>query len=230
MKPSWAVTKLTEVYGDRPSSAYRSPDPASREAMSRIEPWPAPEVAQRVAVAVVPLHPRRRERPHLVAVHRRVPRLGDQLHVPQHRVLVDRGEERAVHVDVVPGAGQRRGEVEAEPVDVHLGDPVAQRVHDEPQRAEVGGVDGVAAAGDVPVGVAHRARALVEADVVEPAEGVRRPVRPALGGVVVDDVEDHLDAGGVEVLHHLLELGDLLRRARRSAEYVDSGARNAIVL
>ena len=40
MKPSCAVTKLTEVYGDRPSSAYRSLEPASREAMSRIEPWP----------------------------------------------------------------------------------------------------------------------------------------------------------------------------------------------
>ena len=66
---------------------------------------------------------------------RRVPRLGDQLDVPQHRVLLDRGEEGAVHVDVVAGAGQRRREVEAEAVDVHLGDPVAQRVEDQPQRA-----------------------------------------------------------------------------------------------
>ncbi len=34
MKPSWAVTKLTDAYGDRPSSAYRSEEPASREATS----------------------------------------------------------------------------------------------------------------------------------------------------------------------------------------------------
>ena len=34
------------------------------------------------------------------------------------------------------------------------------------------------------------------------------PALVALGGVVVDDVEDHLDAGVVEVRHHLLELGD----------------------
>ena len=31
----------------------------------------------------------------------------------------------------------------------------------------------------------------------------------ALGGVVVDHVEDDLDAGGVQRLDHLLELGDL---------------------
>ena len=35
-------------------------------------------------------------------------------------------------------------------------------------------------------------------------------LRTALGGVVVDDIQEDLDAGLVEVLHHLLELGDLL--------------------
>ncbi len=34
----------------------------------------------------------------------------------------------------------------------------------------------------------------------------RRPEVVALGGVVVDHVEDDLDAGRVEVFHHLLEL------------------------
>ena len=56
----------------------------------------------------------------------------------------------------------------------------------------------------------------------------------ALGGVVVDDVEDHLDAGGVERLHHRLELRlTEVRspadrpRARRSSL---CGARKAIEL
>ena len=153
-----------------------------------------PEVAHGVAVAVVPLDPRRGERPDEVAVHAGVPRLGDELDVAQHRVLADRRHEGAVHVDVVAGARQRRGEVEAEAVDVHLGDPVAQRVEDQAQRAEVAGVDGVAAAGHVPVVVLPVLDALVVAVVVEPAEGVRRPVRAGLGGVVVDDVEEDLDA------------------------------------
>ena len=36
MKPSCAVTKFTELYADRPSSAYRSEEPASRVATMRI--------------------------------------------------------------------------------------------------------------------------------------------------------------------------------------------------
>ena len=43
----------------------------------------------------------------------------------------------------------------------------------------------------------------------------------ALGGVVVDDVEDHLDAGAVQRLDHPLELAHLLAaRARRRVERV----------
>ena len=87
---------------------------------------PQPEVADGVAVLVVPLHPRRRELPDAVAVAGDVPRLGDQLGVPQHRVLADRGEQVAAHVDLVTGAGQRGHQVEPEAVDVHLGHPVAQ--------------------------------------------------------------------------------------------------------
>ena len=180
----------------------------------------APEVADLVAVLVVPLHPRRRHATDEVAVHRGVPRLGDQLHVPQDRVLADGDQQVGAHVDVVAGAGQRRHQVEAEAVDVHLGDPVAQRVEDEPQRQRVVGVDGVAAAGDVPVGVVelHGAGlgvrlgddALVEAAVVEPPEGERRAQRAGLRGVVVDHVEDHLEARAVQRLDHLLELADLL--------------------
>ena len=82
VKPSWAVRKLTEAYGDRPSSAYRSEEPASRDGdVADAAGVGAPEVADGVAVAVVPLHPRRRERADPVAVHRGVPRLGDQLDV-----------------------------------------------------------------------------------------------------------------------------------------------------
>ena len=43
-----------------------------------------------------------------------------------------------------------------------------------------------------------------------PAEAQRRAERAALGGVVVDHVEDHLEPGGVQRLDHRLELVDLL--------------------
>ena len=91
----------------------------------------APEVADGVAVLAVPLRPVRREVADLVAAGADVPRLGDQLHLADHRVLLHHLEERGQPVHVVELPGQRGGEVEAEAVDVHLGDPVAQRIHDQ---------------------------------------------------------------------------------------------------
>ena len=103
---------------------------------------------------------------------------------------------------------------------MHLGHPVAQRVEDQPERERVRRVDGVAAAGDVPVGVVGRRARLAVADpvvevVVQPAEAQRRSGRGRLGRVVVDHVEDHLDARGVQVAHHRLELGHLLAAVAR---------------
>ena len=46
--------------------------------------------------------------------------------------------------------------------------------------------------------------------MVDAAEGQCRPLVAALSGVVVDDVEDHLDAGLVERADHVLELPHLL--------------------
>jgi hypothetical protein len=62
----------------------------------------------------------RREVADLVAALADVPRLGDELHLGDDRVLVDQVEERRQPVDLVELAGQRRGEVEPEAVDVHL--------------------------------------------------------------------------------------------------------------
>ena len=54
-------------------------------------------------------------------------------------------------IDLEQLAGQGAGKVEAEAVDVHLDDPVAQAVHDELQHARVLHVERVAAAGEVHV-------------------------------------------------------------------------------
>ena len=99
----------------------------------------------RVAVLVVPLVPARREVADLVAAAADVPGLGDELHLREHRVLADGVEEGAQTVDLVQLARERRGEIEAEAVDVHLQHPVAQRVHDQLQHARVLQVERVAA-------------------------------------------------------------------------------------
>src|SRR5262249_32296483 len=110
-----------------------------------------PEAADAVAVLAVPLRPQYGEVAHLVAARAHVPGLGDQLDLAQHRVLVDDVEEGAQPVDLEQLAGQGRGQVEAEAIDVHLQDPVAQAVHDELQDARVLHVQRVAAAGEVHV-------------------------------------------------------------------------------
>ena len=79
-----------------------------------------PEAADAVAVLAVPLGPQHREVAHLVAAGAQVPRLGDQLDLRDDRILVDDVEERAQLVDFVQLAGQRAGQIEAEPVDVHV--------------------------------------------------------------------------------------------------------------
>src|SRR5205085_1166563 len=77
----------------------------------------APEVPYLVAVLPVPLGPENGEVADLIAAGPDIPGLGDQLHLGQDRILVDRVEEGREPVDVVELARERRGEVEAEAVD-----------------------------------------------------------------------------------------------------------------
>ena len=51
----------------------------------------------------------------------------------------------------------------------------------------------------------------------------------AFAGVVVDHVEDHLDAGAMQLPHQRLEFGDLAAR-RGPSQYEDSGAKKPIEL
>ncbi len=176
----------------------------------------APEVAHRIAVDAVPLRPQDGEVADLIAAGTDVPRLGDELDLRQHRVLVDRVEERAEAVDVVQLACQRAGEIEAKAVDVAVDDPVAQRVHDQPQDARVDWVEAVARAREVHVEARVVGHQAVVRRVVDALERQHRAEVVALRGVVVDDVEDHLDALAMQRLDHPLELAHLLaRRARR---------------
>ena len=111
----------------------------------------APVVPDGVAVLAVPLGPQGWEVAHLVAAFAEVPRLGDEFDLADDGVLLHEVEERRELVDRVELPGQAGREVEAEPVDVHLGDPVAQRVQDQLQRMRVAHVHGVAGAGGVEV-------------------------------------------------------------------------------
>ena len=100
---------------------------------------------------------------------------------------------------------------------MHLGHPVAQRVHDQLQRVRVADVEGVAGAGVVHVVALVVVDQPVVRGVVDAAHGQRRAEVVALGGVVVDHVEDHLDAGLVQRADHRLELLHLPARGGAAA-------------
>ena len=56
------------------------------------------------------------------------------------------------------------------------------------------------------------------------------PSLVAFGRVVVDHVENHLDAGGVQVAHHRLELAHRDRSDRPASRSRGSGAKKPSVL
>ena len=110
---------------------------------------------------------------------------------------------------VAPLPGERGGEIETEAVDVHLADPVPQRVHDHAQARRVVGVDRVAGARGVHVTAGVVGHEPVVRRVVQPAEAQRRAQMAALRRVVEHHVEQHLQPGRMQRLDHRLELGDL---------------------
>src|SRR6185437_3990878 len=126
-----------------------------------------------------------------------------------HRVLGHHVQEGR---DLVKGAGlagQRRGQVEPEPVGVHVQYPVAQRIHDQLQRDRIAAVQRVTAAGRVDVDAGVAGLGPVVRGVIDAAKAQRGAVGAGLGGVVEHHVEHHFQAGPVQRVHHRLELGDL---------------------
>ncbi len=123
---------------------------------------------------------------------------------------MDDVEERRQSIDVEQLASQCCCEIETEAVDPHLGRPVPERVHDQFQDLWMHHVQGVPGPGEVHVVARVFRHRPVVGRVVDAAVADRRPEVVALAGVVVDDVDDDLDACGVERLDHLFELGDLL--------------------
>ncbi len=175
-----------------------------------------PPGAHVVAELVVPLGPARRKAAHLVAAGSDVPWLGHQLDARQHRVLPAALQEPAAFVEAVRFARKDGRQVEAEAVDAHLGDPIAQAVGHHLQHARMAQVERVAGAGVVDV--VARARAFgavtarhqaVVARVVDALERQRRAEFVALRRVVVDHVHDDFEAVLVKTVDHRLELVDV---------------------
>ena len=193
-------------------------------------PVAAPELADRVAVFAVPFGPEHRKVADLVAAFAQVPRLGDQLDLREHRVLVNDVEERRQLVDLVQLASQGAGQIEAEPVDVHFEHPVPQAVHDQLQHTRIEHVQRVAAAGVVPVVPRLFGHQPVVGGIVDPSQRQRRPEMVPFSGVVVNDVQDHLEPRFVQGADHAFELADRFAgRSRRRVACLGSKIGEGVV-
>ena len=145
--------------------------------------------------------------PRLPAAHAHVPGLRDQLGAADRGIRHGGDQERVAGGEAVRGVpAQRRCQIEAEAVDVADLDPVAQGVQRHAHDLGAGEVQRVAAARDVEVVAA--VVVAVPLPVPQPAPAVGLLAHARLCGVVVDDVQDDLDARCVQVLDHLLELVD----------------------
>ena len=169
---------------------------------------PKPPGAATVAKAVVPLQPAQRKVAQLVAIGPQVPGLGNQTHARQHRVLRHGRQQPGVRLKVVVCAHvapQRGGQVKAKTVHPKGLHPPAQAVHHQALGAGLRQVQAVAAAAEVE----QVAGALMQVPtgVVEPAPAQGGPEGVALGAVVEDHVQHHLQTVAVQLVHHVTKLG-----------------------
>ena len=100
-------------------------------------------------------------------------------------------------------------EIEAETVHVHVVHPVAQAVHHQLERARMEQIERVAGAGEIEIEPRIFRHEAVIGLVIDPAETERRAQVISFRGVIVNDVENHFDPGGVEIAHHRFEFGHL---------------------
>jgi len=93
--------------------------------------------------------------------------------------------------------GQSRGQVEAEAVDAHFRNPVAQTVHDQLQRSGLHHVERVTCARVVHVVAEVVWNQAVVIEVLDTFKTQGRPQVVSLRCVVIDDIQDDFDAGAM---------------------------------
>ena len=175
MKPSWTTTKLTPVDG---AAALREHVARTRHPGCDLAAQPrvaAPEAARGVAKAVVPVGERGRKLAEAIAPWADVPGLGDEARFGEYGIGGERLEERRLRIEARVAAAERRGEVEAKPVEAAMDHPALERAdrHFDDQRP----IEREAIAGAGIVDVKLRI-VWVEPEpglIVEAAERQRRP-------------------------------------------------------
>ena len=173
---------------------------------TRLASHEAPDV---VSKTTVPLEPgqARKATSQLIAT-RRVPGFGNQAQRIEVVFRRDVAEYRRLVVvqRTVGIAREHRRQVETKPVDAHGPIPVPHAVDDHLSNVPIGAVQRVACSRVVGVGLSGVTGSQVVGAVVDSLEAIGRGASATLGGVVVDDVENDLEAGVVQGVDHVAKL------------------------
>ena len=178
------------VRGDEVDARARAPAVVGKEIAAAGEPRSEladraavafPEPPDTIAILAVPFAPEHGKIADLITMRSDVPRLGDQLHFGKNRVLLNDIEEGAEPIDFPELTRERAGEIEAKTIDVHLGHPIPQRIHDELERARMTDVKRIPAAGEIdvvaPIGVEAVIGGVVDARETRASGRARCPRR-----------------------------------------------------
>ena len=118
--------------------------------------------------------------------------------------------EKGVKLIYATGVTRERGsEIEAKSVHVHLEHPIAQAVHHELERARMQQVKGIARAGEIHVEARIIRLQPVVGLVVNAPERERRSEVVSFRGVIINNIKNHFDPGGVKITHHRFEFRHL---------------------
>src|SRR5580704_2905971 len=166
---------------------------------------PLPESAYCVAEFVIPFGPAWRKFADLIAARAAIPRFGDQLDSAQHRILAAGFQKATLVVEAIRFARKNSAEIKTETIYLGFLDPITQAVGDHLHYSGVRKVDSVAGARVIDVVARLVGDQAVVTGVVDALEGERGPHLVALGGVVIDHIENHFEPGIVEPRDHLLE-------------------------
>ncbi len=116
-------------------------------------------------------------------------------------------------VEAVRLARKNRTQVKTEAVHVCLLYPIAQAVRDHLQHARMTEIDGVARSSIVDVVAFLVRQQTIIISVINSFEAQRRALFVAFSRVVVDDIQNYLQAGIVEASHHLFKLAQAVLAA-----------------
>src|SRR5438874_1119287 len=108
-------------------------------------------------------------------------------------------------------------EIETKTIDMHVRHPIAQAVHHQLKDTRVKQIKSVTRPSEIDIKARILTIHAIVCKVVDPAEAKRRTEMISFSRMIVDHVQNHLDACCMQLADHRLELEDLFARLSAAA-------------